>query len=44
MHLADGTDDALRQGSGEAKGIAYRIDLLADLQIGRVAESHGLQI
>ncbi len=44
LHLADGTDDAARQRSGEAEGIADGIDFLADLQIGRVAEGHRLQV
>ena len=44
LHLADGTDDAAGQGSGEAEGIAYGVDFLAHLQIGGVAEDHGLKI
>src|SRR5271157_2595115 len=44
LHLADGTDDAAREGSGEAERIADGIDFLADLQIGRVAEDHRLQV
>jgi hypothetical protein len=44
LHLADGTDDAAGEGSGEAEGIADGVDLLADLQIGGVAERHRLQI
>ena len=43
LHLADGTDDAAGEGSGEPEGIADGVDLLADLQIGGIAEGHGLQ-
>ena len=44
LHLADGTDDAAGEGSGEAEGIADRVNFLADLQIGRIAESHRLRV
>ena len=34
----------LGEGAGESEGIADRVNFLADLQIGRIAESHRLQV